>query len=283
MLRTATKVRIARLLYRAVQALRTPLGGTDQVTVRRRGLRWNLDLREGIDFTIYLAGAFESDTLRALESRVLPGATVLDVGANVGAHTLHLARLVGDTGRVIACEPTDFAVAKLRANLKSNPALEPRVRIYQAFLVEEGRDALVPALASSWPVDGTAPDDVEMCSRSMTLTGATARSLDSILAAEGDPLVAFMKMDVDGYEVEVLRGARRLLERSRPTIVMELAPYVFHPAEKFDELVALLTGFGYQFHPLGSARTLPSSGPALRELIPRGGSLNVVAAPKPVG
>jgi hypothetical protein len=151
------------------------------------------------------------------------------------------------------------------------------------FLVEEGKNALVPALASSWPVDGTTPDDAEMCSRSMTLAGASARSLDSILAAASDPVVALMKMDVDGYELEVLRGARRLLERSRPTVVMELAPYVFHPGGKFDELVALLVENGYEFHPLGSLRALPSSGPALRALIPRGGSLNVVAAPKPVG
>jgi FkbM family methyltransferase len=214
---------------------------------------------------------------------VREGTTVLDVGANVGAHTLHLARLVGDKGRVIACEPTDFAVAKLKANLKSNPALEPRVQVHQVFLVEEGKNALVPALASSWPVDGTTPDDAEMCSRSMTLAGASARSLDSILAAASDPVVALMKMDVDGYELEVLRGARRLLERSRPTVVMELAPYVFHPGGKFDELVALLVENGYEFHPLGSLRALPSSGPALRALIPRGGSLNVVAAPKPVG
>ena len=64
---------------------------------------------------------------------------------------------------------------------------------------------------------------------------------------------------------------------------MELAPYVFHPPEKFDELVALLAANGYQFLPLGSTRPLEGNGPALRERIPRGGSLNVVAAQKPIG
>ena len=283
MFSTATKIAIARLLYLGVHFARLPFGGKDQVVTRRKGLLWNLDLREGIDLTIFLAGAFERDTLRCLETLVREGATVLDVGANVGAHTLHLARLVGEKGRVIAFEPTDFAVAKLRANLKSNPALEPRVQVHQVFLAEDGKDALVPAIASSWPVDGTTPDDALMCSRSMTLDGASARSLDSILAAAGDPVVGLMKMDVDGFELEVLKGARRLLERSRPTIVMELAPYVFHPAQKFDDLVALLVAHGYEFHPLDSSRQLPSTGEALRALIPRDGSLNVVAAWKSVG
>jgi FkbM family methyltransferase len=283
MLSTATKMTFARLQYLAGHSVRRPFGGGDRILARRRGLWWNLDLREGIDLTIFLAGAFEGDALRTLESLVREGTTVLDVGANVGAHTLHLARLVGDKGRVIAFEPTDFAVGKLRANLKSNPALEPRVQVHQVFLVEEGKDAPVQTLASSWPVDGTTPDDAEMCSRSMTLSGASARSLDSILAAAGDPVVGLMKMDVDGYELEVLKGAQRLLERSRPTIVMELAPYVFHPAGKFDDLVALLAANGYEFHRLGSSRRLPSSGAALRALIPSGGSLNVVAAPKSLG
>ena len=123
MFSTATKILIARMLYFLLHALRRPFGFRDQVVARRRGVVWNLDLREGIDLTIYVRGAFERDTLRALESLVREGATVLDVGANVGAHTLHLARLVGATGRVVAFEPTDFAMAKLRANLEANPEL----------------------------------------------------------------------------------------------------------------------------------------------------------------
>ena len=90
MLSTATKIRIARMLYFLLHAVRLPFGGRDQVRTRRQGINWNLDLREGIDLTIFTMGAFERDTLRALETLVRSGATVLDVGANIGAHTLHL-------------------------------------------------------------------------------------------------------------------------------------------------------------------------------------------------
>lgn len=283
MLSTATKIRIARMLYLAVHGARRLAGAGDRVSVRRHGVRWELDLREGIDLTIYCVGAFERETLSALESLVQRGSTVLDVGANVGAHTLHLARLVGESGRVIAFEPTDFAVAKLRANLAVNPELSSRVDVFQVFLAEEDGAALAPALASSWPVDGRPPDDVQMGSRSMSVASASARTLDSVLAGAGNPEIGLMKMDVDGHELEVLKGARGLLERSRPLIVMELAPYVFHPRGKFDELVALLADQGYGFRPLGSPRPLPGTGPALRKLVPEEGSLNVIAAPGAVG
>lgn len=280
-LSTASKVRIARMLYLFLRLVRTPFGGRDLVSVRRHGIVWDLDLREGIDLTIYALGAFERDTLKALESLVERGATVLDIGANVGAHALHLARLVGDNGRVIAFEPTDFAIAKLRANLKANPALEPRVEVHQAFLVADaGATPLVSAVASSWPVDGSVPDNAEMGSRAMGVSGAAAMTLDGVLAASGDPDVQLIKMDVDGHEFEVLEGARKVLTRCHPVIVMELAPYVFHPVSRFDAMVRVLTELNYVFRPLGSEAELPSDPATLRTLIPRLGSVNVVALPR---
>lgn len=281
MLSTASKLRIARLLYRAATTLRRPFGGTDTVEVTRRGVRWRLDLREGIDLTIYLAGAFESDTLRCLEKTVRPGATVLDIGANVGAHTLHLARLVGPSGRVLAFEPTAFAFGKLQANLALNPDLASRVSARQAFLVATGAEPRpsLKAVASSWPVDGRRPDDAAMGSRLMEVAGSSAVTLDDALDAAGNPDVQLVKMDVDGHELDVLNGARALLRRRRPTIAMELAPYVFHPPEDFDRMVSLLFEFGYTLRPLHSAAPLPRDLDRLRRMIPALGSMNVIAVP----
>lgn len=86
--------------------------------VRRDGIHWDLDLSEGIDFAIFLLGGLELRTLRLYRRLVQPGDTVLDVGANIGAHALPLARLVGASGRVVAFEPTQFAFCKLQRNLE---------------------------------------------------------------------------------------------------------------------------------------------------------------------
>jgi tRNA G37 N-methylase Trm5 len=115
-LATATKVRLAGVLYRGVSAARALLGRPrDAVVCRRRGLVWALDLSDGIQLSIYLFGTFERSTERAL-ARLLPiGGVAIDVGANIGAHTLPMARHVGQSRRVIALEPTVWAGDALRA------------------------------------------------------------------------------------------------------------------------------------------------------------------------
>ncbi len=187
---------------------------------------------------------------------------------------------MGERGRVYAFEPTDFAVAKLRANLKANPALESRVEVQQAFLVEDSDQALAGTLASSWPVDGTVPDHAQMGSRAMAASGAVAVTVDSAMEAAGSPKVRLIKLDVDGHEFEVLKGARRLLGRDRPIIVMELAPYVFQPLEKFDQMIHLLVEAQYRFRSLKSSRELPRHPVALRAMISHEASVNVVAVPE---
>jgi FkbM family methyltransferase len=277
MLSTAAKMEVARVLYALVRGVRGLLGREDSVVVTRRGVRWRLDLGEGIDLTIYLAGAFERPTLRQLERLVRPGMNVIDVGANVGAHALHLARLVGAAGSVTAVEPTSFAVRKLRANLAENPALSSRVEVRQCFLVGEPGMAVRPAIASSWPVDGRRPDDHALGSVSMSTEGAAAETLDDVLESSPKRRIQLIKMDVDGHELEVLRGARVVLTRDRPAIVMELAPYVFARQEDFDAVLSLLWELDYDFTPIGGSRPLARTIAAVRDRIPKNGSLNVTA------
>src|ERR1039458_2455307 len=108
-LRTKTMIALASMAYRVVNRTRAVIGMSDQAIVRRSGHRWALDLKEGIDFSIFLFGAFEPGTVSTLKRLVKAGDTVFDIGANVGAHTLGLASSVGPDGTVFAFEPTDFA------------------------------------------------------------------------------------------------------------------------------------------------------------------------------
>lgn len=60
---------------------------------------------------------------------------MLDIGANIGSHTLPLAQMVGPSGRVYSFEPTDYAFGKQRRNLSLNPELSKRVNALQSMLV----------------------------------------------------------------------------------------------------------------------------------------------------
>ena len=70
-----------------------------------RAFVWELDLREGIDFAIYLQGGFEPAALAGGVGVVKPGSVALDIGANIGSHTLPLAQIVGPWAVSIPSNP----------------------------------------------------------------------------------------------------------------------------------------------------------------------------------
>ena len=113
-LNTRQKIAIAGLISGIVRTTRTLVGKADVGVFRRGDIVWELDLSEGIDFAIYLRGGFEPETLREYRRIVRAGFVALDIGANIGSHTLPLAQLVGPSGRVYSFEPTDYAFAKQR-------------------------------------------------------------------------------------------------------------------------------------------------------------------------
>jgi FkbM family methyltransferase len=276
MLSTRTKVRIARAAFFAIGCARRLAGLDDTVEVLRDGLHWRLDLRQGIDLAIYL-GVFERSTAKALRRLIRPGQVVLDVGANVGAHTLPLARLVGDVGRVVAFEPTAFARRKLIANLALNPELVRRVTVEPTMLIGESSAKLPPAIYSSWPLVGRSQLHTKHRGELKSTEGARARRLDDWLAEVGIEHVDLIKVDVDGYECEVLSGATALLRRVKPILVMELAPYIVDERHTLDELLDILRRREYRLESEHGGKQLPTNPKELRSLISEGASMNIIA------
>lgn len=277
MLTTRTKIALAAALQRAVTAVPRLAGRGTQTVATRSGIRWALDLDEGIDFSIWLLGAFERRTVAAYARLVRPGMTVLDIGANVGAHTLPLARLVGPTGRVVAVEPTDWAVERLRNNLALNGDLAAVVDVHQAMLVARTDDVLADTLYSSWPLHGR---DVhpKLRAQPKSTSGARAVMLDQLVASAGIGRVDFVKLDVDGHEGAVLRGGIETFKRDRPAIVLELSPYILAEAgDSFEAMLALLYEYGYRLYELTSRRPLAREAADLARTIPEAGGINAIA------
>lgn len=277
-MKTKYKIALAKAAYRMISTGRRLFGGADAVTVTRNGLRYSLDLSEGIDMAIYLQGQFEPATAAACARHVKAGQNVLDIGANIGAHTLNLVRLVGESGRVFAFEPTAFAFAKLTRNLELNPGFAKRVCAVQCFLGPRDGAAAPGTIYSSWPLTGGNELHENHKGRTMSTQGTSTRSIDSVLTERGKPTVHFVKMDVDGYECGVLEGAREMMARDRPTFVMELAPYVLSECgASLEQLLSHFLPLGYRFYRETDEAPLPSEPARLTALIGEGASWNVVA------
>jgi FkbM family methyltransferase len=208
-----------------------------------------------------------------------PGGVAIDVGANVGAHALPMARHLGDRGRVIAIEPTAWAVQSLRRNLSLNPALAPMVRVYAAALVAPG-EPLSSEYYSSWPVSGGERQHAVHRGVPHSTDGSVAITLDEVVAREAIARLDVVKIDVDGREMRVLRGAAATLAAFRPSLVLELTPYALgEHGDSLDDLLKLMTQAQYRLVDERSFAPLSSDADALARMIPAGGSINVVALP----
>ncbi len=148
-------------------------------------------------------GTYEPDVLKAIETEVRPGMTVADAGAHVGFFTLHMARLVGPSGRVYAFEPDpeNFAVLKENAGRFTNIVAEP------AALTDGPGEAVLSLNQSEnkgdnrlWHGDPNNPEIV-----------VKTTSLDSYFECIG---VEFVKADIQGCEYAMLKGARATLAKA---------------------------------------------------------------------
>ena len=240
---------------------------------------WALNLRDGIQLSIYLFGAFERTTARALATLLPAAGVAVDVGANIGAHTLPMARRVGAAGRVIALEPTRWAVEGLRRNISLNPGPGPGHHRHSAALVAPG-ESLSDEYDSSWPVSPAERRHAVHRGVPHSAEGSIALTLDELVAREALTRLDVVKIDVDGRELRVLRGAGSTLSTLRPSVVLELAPYALREhGDSLDDFVDVLSEARYRFVDERSFAPLPADASALARMIPDGGSINAVACP----
>jgi FkbM family methyltransferase len=164
-------------------------------------------------------GEFENAELSFVRRFVRPGMTVLDIGAHHGLYTLLSSRLAGPTGRVFAFEPSPRERKALLRHVKLNGCKNVRVQalalgdadkkaeLYVVDSAESGCNSLRPPAVTT----ATSPVSVQVV------------PLDGWLAEQGIERVDFIKLDVEGGELDVLRGAVKLLERApRPVILAEV-------------------------------------------------------------
>lgn len=247
------------------------------------GINYELDLTEVIDSAIYFDDNREPHTSNALKRLCKPGSTVFDIGANVGSHTLPIAQSVGVQGKVYAFEPVPWALDKLSNNLALNNFDNVLVQpIALSDYIDENAEFSLRAsfkTTSERPVndDGSLNDNWWNACEKVKVSVDT---LDHFVARENIEKLDVIKLDVDGFEVKVLRGGIDSLKRWAPSIVMELAPsWLNDKGNSVDELISLLEGMGYEIFNETTFEEIPNIKNKLRNLN-AGAGINVICQHK---
>ncbi len=196
----------------------------------------------------YATGDNELPVQEAFATHVRRGDVVFDIGANVGFFTVLAARLVGPEGHVYAFEPVPENVAVLRRNLALNDLRNVTV-VERAITDHVGEATMIIAgYAGGHGLDTSPPPDA---TGSMTVAAST---VDALVASGEVPPPRFVKIDVEGAELEVLRGMVDTLEQHDLTLICEVddgdrASY----AARYESSVEILAGCGYESEALADS------------------------------
>jgi len=206
------------VLLRVWSWLRGPLSVR---TTTRDGARFQCRLPDMIQTYLYLFGVWEPDLTAFIASRLRPGDTFVDVGANIGYHTLLAARKLAGEGRVVAIESSPKIFRLLGESLAENGSPSDVRTVNRAASDAIGELSLYEGPEKNIGLSTT------VSSRGLPSEGTiSAAPLADLLEPEEIATASLVKIDVEGAEVAVLRGMKAFLDQcpNDVEVVVELSP-----------------------------------------------------------
>ena len=213
-----------------------------QLEVASAGGKLAVDTGDIVGRVLTASGVWEPHVTEAFRARLGAGDVCIDIGAHVGYYTLLASKLVGPRGRVYAFEPSPGAYRALEQNLARNGSRNVTALnvaagadgstgvLYELAEGRSGNSSLSPRLLDS-PHAGSADQyasvEVDIC------------AVDTRVPAHELDRVRMIKVDVEGYEVEAMRGVERILAAGAPlAVIVELSPEwsLEDPAPFFEDL-----------------------------------------------
>lgn len=205
-------------------------------------------------------GFFDINLTNIIDSMLVTGMTFIDIGANCGTYTIYGAGRVGREGRVIAIEAAPAIAALLQETIAMNGAehwcevlrcaagAEPGTLVLHTFASRQGGNTLLPEIADAAR---------EALSVTVEKVEIPCRTLDDIVAERNLSRIDLIKIDVEGFEREVLLGGRATLMRYRPKLIIEWHnPFFDKRPGSSQALYDLLTEeLGYSLHRIEQGAT----------------------------
>ena len=211
------------------------------------GLLFHCDTQSFLEWYIFFYGAFRPEVSKLINRMLRPGQVAIDIGANVGMHSVIMANRVGKTGKVVVFEPDPHPMGRLRQNMALNgidwvttveAAISSRTELRKFYLHDDSIGNFANASLVAANVGKDTPS-MEM----------QVYSLDEWLKDNPLPRVDVIKLLAQGEEFNALQGMRELIARDRPKIFFLYEPSYWHRQDlELMDAVKFFKAFGYTVH-----------------------------------
>jgi len=173
-----------------------------------------LDTKNFIDASIYYTGDYEAYLKKIFKRLIKPNNVILDIGANIGFHTLYFAELTGTNGKVIAFEPIPHNFAALENNISLN-------NFPQIVMINKALGNTNSQMNIHINEQAQNPGAFNLFEDGVKNTIIECTKGDDYLQENNIKKVDFIKIDVEGFELEVLKGLAETIKLFNPIIIFE--------------------------------------------------------------
>jgi len=201
-----------------------------------------------IEYTILSTGTYEEEINKLIRISLKNGGNALDIGGNIGLQSIRMSQCAGPTGKVIAFEPLNYLQEKFRRNILLNNALNVELLPYALSNKESEADFVVNI--NSWNQGTFSLNSKESGTEIQRVYIKVADELPEVQNLTALDLV---KIDVEGFEYQVLLGLHQTLLKHRPRIIFEFDQnYWENNGQKISECYAFLKSMEYTLYQIAS-------------------------------
>ena len=273
---TKIKILLAKVLYYAVKLFYK----SNKQIARRHGINFELYLNEGIDLSTFVFGGFQKYVYNNRLINISTDDVIFDVGGNVGIMSLFFAKQASK-GQIHSFEPTYYAIEKFRRNLQLNPELSQNIILNQCFVSSESSAKSDLVAYSSWPVVHTEEETHSIhCGVVKDTENVPCVSIDDYAVREGIDKINVIKIDTDGNELNVLKGAQWVLKTFHPKIIFEIGIYIMEERNiSFNDYDIFFKNNCYKLY---TTKGKNITGKNYHTYIPKFGTIDLLALPSDI-
>jgi FkbM family methyltransferase len=219
-------------------------------------MKLSIRLTESVGRNLFLSGCKEPNEFAYLDKVIKPGMVFLDLGANIGLHTILASRRVGSKGTVIAVEPSSREFRRLQANVKLNRL--KNVILLNIAASDSRSTATLHIADENNPGQNTLGDFIYPGVIESGTEHVELNSVDNIISEFNIKHIDIVKMDIEGHEFFALHGMSMLLQRDHPLILSEISETALQKQNcSPEQIFTLLHGMGYKAMAFNESSGMP--------------------------